>query len=216
MNKFRVAFIAMASLIVQALTAKPVTINDNGNRYEVTGLDVTGEEPEFECRVLGDAGTTEAGGLKRLPVNDHYTRESARLVRHRSFFEALNLASELEAVERLAPGAFQASLADVDMRLVDVLRTIAPTVLEGGMGCSYRVATPVHRNPDGDGQQRSAELRTALSDTFAIRDGIWRSPPSARSAPQAREHGFGGDGRARRRSAPSTRQWGHFKSRPRR
>jgi len=45
--------------------------------------------------------------------------------------EILNLASELEAVERLAPDAFQASLDDVDARLVNILRTIAPIVLEG-------------------------------------------------------------------------------------
>jgi hypothetical protein len=47
------------------------------------------------------------------------------------FLEVLNLASELEVVERLAPDAFQAALDDVDARLVDILRTIAPRVLEG-------------------------------------------------------------------------------------
>lgn len=47
------------------------------------------------------------------------------------FLEALNLASELDAVQRLAPDAFQVSLADIDARLIDVLRAIAPAVLEG-------------------------------------------------------------------------------------
>ncbi|MGK4000050.1 DUF3969 family protein [Sorangium sp. So ce1024] len=49
----------------------------------------------------------------------------------RDFVEVLNLASELEAVEQLAPDAFQASLADIEARLLDVLRAIAPTVVEG-------------------------------------------------------------------------------------
>lgn len=49
----------------------------------------------------------------------------------KEFLEVLNLASELEAVERLAPEAFQASLSNVEARLVDILRAIAPTVLEG-------------------------------------------------------------------------------------
>jgi hypothetical protein len=44
--------------------------------------------------------------------------------------EALNLASELEAVEELVPNALQTSLDDIDARLVAFLRSMAPTALE--------------------------------------------------------------------------------------
>ncbi|MBX3221502.1 MAG: DUF3969 family protein [Labilithrix sp.] len=70
---------------------------------------------EFACeRLFGPAVITRAKNAGATP----------------KFVEALTLASELADVGRLVPHAFEASLADVEARLVDILRSMGPGELE--------------------------------------------------------------------------------------
>jgi hypothetical protein len=82
------------------------------------------------CRAVSAGAVSAAYACHRLfgPAVISRAREAGATS---GFLEALNLASELEAVERIAPHAFRASLDDVEARLLNILRAIAPTILEG-------------------------------------------------------------------------------------
>jgi hypothetical protein len=82
------------------------------------------------CRAMSIGSVSAAYACHRLfgPAVILRAREAGATS---EFLEVLNLASELEAVERIAPHAFKASLHDVETRLANILQTIAPTTLEG-------------------------------------------------------------------------------------
>ncbi len=65
MNKFRIAFLALAGVIAASLHAKPVNVEVDGVNYLVTGLD-TGEQGDAEPRFV--ATVEGQPGYKYLPV----------------------------------------------------------------------------------------------------------------------------------------------------
>jgi hypothetical protein len=82
------------------------------------------------CRAVSSGTLSAAYACHRLfgPAVIARAREAGATP---ELLEALNLASELDAIERLVPDFFRASLDDLDSRLMKVLRTLTPGALEG-------------------------------------------------------------------------------------
>lgn len=70
MNKFQVAFLAIAGVLIASLKTHPVTIEDGDHRYEVNGLDR--DEAVFTCRALDANGNTATSGRQTLPIDERY------------------------------------------------------------------------------------------------------------------------------------------------